>query len=108
MEYELEKKICLVTGKGSWHTHEVDNLPSIHISDGPHGLRKQNEKESHNNNSFVATCFPTSSASACSFDTKLIAVRSFSVKLAGAMNQGICALILIICGIYGISQKYPI
>lgn len=33
------------------------------------------------------------------------AVRSFSTKLAGALNQGIIALILILSGIYGISQN---
>ncbi len=38
-------------------------------------------------------------------DSVISAVRSFSVKLAGAVNQGICALILIISGIYGISQR---
>lgn len=38
-------------------------------------------------------------------DSVISAVRSFSVKLAGAMNQGICALVLIISGIYNISQN---
>jgi len=38
-------------------------------------------------------------------DSVISAVRSFSVKLAGAINQGVCALVLIISGIYHISQK---
>lgn len=38
-------------------------------------------------------------------DSVISAVRSFSVKLAGALNQGICTLVLIISGIYHISQK---
>ena len=33
------------------------------------------------------------------------AIRSFSVKLAGAVNQGISALVLIISGIYTVSQN---
>jgi melibiose permease/lactose/raffinose/galactose permease len=38
-------------------------------------------------------------------DSVISAIRSFSVKLAGALNQGVVALTLIISGIYAISQK---
>ncbi len=38
-------------------------------------------------------------------DSIISAVRSFTVKLAGALNQGILALVLIISGIYALSQK---
>ncbi|MEI3211713.1 MAG: hypothetical protein V8S42_04940 [Lachnospiraceae bacterium] len=38
-----------------------------------HGLRKQEEKVRQNNNSKAATCFPTASAVACSFDPALVA-----------------------------------
>ena len=38
-------------------------------------------------------------------DSVISAIRSFSVKLAGAMNQGVVALTLIISGIYAISQN---
>ncbi len=68
-----KEQIALVSGVGAWHTRELKNLPSIQMSDGPHGLRKQDEEETQNNNSYVATCFPTASATACSFDSKLIA-----------------------------------
>ena len=37
-------------------------------------------------------------------DSVISAVRSFSVKLAGAINQGVCAIVLIISGIYHVSQ----
>ncbi len=38
-------------------------------------------------------------------DSVISAIRSFSVKLAGALNQGISALVLIISGIYSVSQN---
>lgn len=36
----IDEKIKLLTGSGMWHTQEVKGLPSVHLSDGPHGLRK--------------------------------------------------------------------
>jgi len=38
-------------------------------------------------------------------DSVISAIRSFSVKLAGALNQGVVALTLIISGIYSLSQN---
>lgn len=38
-------------------------------------------------------------------DSVISAIRSFSVKLAGAVNQGISALVLIVSGIYTVSQN---
>jgi len=68
-----EEKINLVKGSGNWHTNDLlGKLPSIHLSDGPHGLRAQSENAKSNNDSIIATCFPTASASACSFDRMLI------------------------------------
>ena len=51
----IDEKIKLLTGSGMWHTQEVKGLPSVHLSDGPHGLRKQEEKERQNNVSLVST-----------------------------------------------------
>lgn len=66
-------KLRIVTGQGKWHTADCDGkYRSIHLSDGPHGLRKQDEDEKENNKSYVSTCFPTASAVASSWDTKLI------------------------------------
>lgn len=45
----IDEKIKLLTGSDMWHTQEVEGLPSVHLSDGPHGLRKQEEKERQNN-----------------------------------------------------------
>ena len=50
------------------------NLPSAMVSDGPHGLRKEDDSPAHFGllDSIEAICFPTASALACSFDRELI------------------------------------
>ena len=71
----LEEKAALCSGKDFWHTESVERLgiPSIMVSDGPHGLRKQDDKADNLgvNDSIEAVCFPTGSALACSFDKAL-------------------------------------
>ncbi|HEY8500278.1 MAG TPA: glycoside hydrolase family 3 C-terminal domain-containing protein [Clostridia bacterium] len=75
-EMTLEEKAGLCSGRDSWHTKGIDrlNIPSIMMSDGPHGLRKQRESgvDPGDQKSVPATCFPTASALACSWDRKLI------------------------------------
>ncbi|MGN0804641.1 MAG: beta-glucosidase [Candidatus Coproplasma sp.] len=72
---QLEIKAELVTGKSFWSTAECRslNLPSVKLSDGPNGMRVQNKRASNLglNGSQKATCFPTASAVACSFDPDL-------------------------------------
>ncbi len=66
-----EEKIRLVTGQGSWHTADLPGkLPPQLMCDGPHGIRKQKEGAS-NNDSEPATCYPTASCLASSFDLDL-------------------------------------
>ncbi len=75
-ELTLEEKASLCSGDDFWHTKAVERLgiPSIVVADGPHGLRKQNEEQDHMGmgNSVPATCFPTASATACSWDINLM------------------------------------
>ena len=68
----LEEKVLLVSGDGWWATHRIDRLevPSISITDGPHGVRKG--QGAGLSESVRATCFPTASALACSWDRKLV------------------------------------
>ena len=71
----LEEKAALVQGKTMWTTWSVPRLgiPSIFLSDGPHGLRKQAGPADNLglNESIPATCFPTAAAMANSWDTAL-------------------------------------
>lgn len=72
----LEEKAGLCSGKDFWHTKGVERMgiPSVMVSDGPHGLRKSLVEEDHTGmgESIVAVCFPAASATAASFDTELI------------------------------------
>ena len=45
----LEEKASLCSGLDFWHTKGVERLqiPSVMVSDGPHGLRKQEEDADH-------------------------------------------------------------
>ena len=74
----LEEKAALCSGKDFWHLCDVERLdiPSIMVTDGPHGLRKQNQEKTAAGdvlgNSVPATCFPTASATASSWDPELL------------------------------------
>ncbi|WP_417527674.1 glycoside hydrolase family 3 C-terminal domain-containing protein [Marinomonas shanghaiensis] len=72
----LEEKAMLCGGKDFWNLHGVErlNLPSIMVTDGPHGLRKQDGEGDHVglNAAVKATCFPTASGLAATWNTKLI------------------------------------
>lgn len=72
--FTTDEKIRLLSGVGSWHTYDCNGkLPSIMMTDGPHGLRKQDAEEfSDINRSQVATCFPTASAIASSWDVEAV------------------------------------
>lgn len=75
-ELTLEEKAMLCTGKDFWNLHGIErlDLPSIMVTDGPHGLRKQAGEGDHVglNAAVKATCFPTASGLAASWNTKLI------------------------------------
>jgi beta-glucosidase len=88
----LEEKALLLTGDGWWATHRIDRLgiPSICLTDGPHGVRKG--QGAGLSTSIPATCFPTASALACSWDPEL--VRRVGVAL-GEESQAIDVQILL-------------
>ena len=71
----LEEKAALLQGWTTWTSREVKRLgiPSIFLSDGPHGLRKQEGAGDQLglNASVPATCFPTAATMANSWDTAL-------------------------------------
>lgn len=72
----LEEKAGMCSGLDFWHLKGVERLgiPSVMVSDGPHGLRKQDQEADHLgiNESIKAVCFPPAVLSACSFDRELL------------------------------------
>lgn len=72
----LEEKAGMCSGLDFWHLKGAKRLgiPSVMVCDGPHGLRKQDDKADHLgiNDSIKAVCFPPACLSACSFDRKLL------------------------------------
>ena len=76
VQMTLEEKASLCSGLDFWHTKPVSRLgiPSVMLSDGPHGLRKQDDSADHLgiNDSIKAVCFPASCATAASFDVEAV------------------------------------
>ena len=71
----LEQKCALLSGAATFKSRAMPQygIPEIWLSDGPHGLRKQAGPADHlgQNPSEPATCFPTASAVASSWDPAL-------------------------------------
>ena len=72
----LEEKASLCSGADFWHTKAIERLglPAVMVTDGPHGLRKQEGESDHLglNESVRAVCYPSGAGLASSFDTNLI------------------------------------
>nr|WP_240930708.1 glycoside hydrolase family 3 C-terminal domain-containing protein [Isoptericola sp. BMS4] len=75
----MEEKASLLSGLDFWHTQPVERdgetlVPSVMVTDGPHGLRKQDESADHLGlgNSVPATCFPTAAALGSTWDADLL------------------------------------
>jgi beta-glucosidase len=75
-EMTLEEKASLCSGRDFWHLKGIERLgiPSIMVTDGPHGLRKQQGDSDHLGlfESVPATCFPSAAGMASSWDRELI------------------------------------
>ena len=71
----LDEKCYLLSGRDFWSTYEFKKkgVPSINLSDGPHGIRKQEGAGDQLglNGSIPATCFPTAATIANSWDPSL-------------------------------------
>ena len=70
----LEEKAALCTGASAWTTTPVERLdiPEMIVSDGPHGVRRVPDVHSMGMKSLPATCFPTASCLASTWDVDLI------------------------------------
>lgn len=70
----LEEKAALCTGASAWSTTPVErlNIPEMIVSDGPHGVRRVPDIHEMGMESLPATCFPTASCTASTWDVDLI------------------------------------
>ncbi|MCC8104241.1 MAG: glycoside hydrolase family 3 C-terminal domain-containing protein [Clostridiales bacterium] len=90
----LEEKAGMCSGLDFWHLKNVERLgiPDVMVSDGPHGLRKQDDQADHLgiNESIKAVCFPAGCLSACSFDRDLMHTLGDAIgKEAQATNVSV-------------------
>ncbi len=96
----LEEKASLLSGRDFWTTREVKrlNIPSIFLADGPHGLRKQLAASDHLglNEGVKATCFPTATTIANSWDVTLgeeigeyLGEEAFSLEVNVLLGPGL-------------------
>lgn len=92
----LEEKCALLSGKDVWHTRAIERLgiPSITLSDGPSGLRKQAAGGDHLglNASTRATCLPSSATIANSW-SELAAAKAGRVIGQEALAQDVQVLL---------------
>ena len=92
----LEEKASLMSGANFWHTKPVPRLgiPGMMLTDGPHGLRKQGGKEDNLglNQSIPATCYPTASGLANSWDENLLEEMGQYLGLEAA-SEGVSVLL---------------
>ena len=70
----LEEKAALCTGASAWTTTPIErlNVPEMIVSDGPHGVRRVPDVHELASNSLPATCFPTASCLASTWDVDLV------------------------------------
>jgi beta-glucosidase len=89
LQLTLEEKASLCSGRDDWSTQPIERLdiPWIWVADGPHGLRRAPKTNMPGyGDQLPATCFPTASALAATWDTDLI------YKVGQALGQECQAL----------------
>ena len=92
----LEEKASLMSGANFWNTKAVPRLeiPGMMLTDGPHGLRKQGGKADNLglNKSVPATCYPTASGLANTWDEELLEQMGQHLGLEAA-SEGVSVLL---------------
>ena len=93
------EKIALCSGANFWQLPAIDRLgiPSLYITDGPHGVRKQAVTEGIDlDNTIPSTCFPTAAALASSWNRALladigaaIAVEAQAMQVSVVLGPGV-------------------
>lgn len=92
----LEEKCYLFSGKDFWQSRSVERLgvPNMTLSDGPHGIRKQEGAGDQLglNGSLPATCYPTAATIANSWDPALGEELGEHLGVEAA-SQDVCVLL---------------
>jgi len=87
----IDEKASLTSGADFWTTKSVDRLgiPSIMMTDGPHGLRKQGGDTDHLGlaGSVPATCFPPAVGLSASFDPELAERVGTALGIESAIEE---------------------
>lgn len=87
-EMSLEEKIAFCTGADTWHTKEMPQygIKAIKMSDGPHGLRCQEDAADMLgvHKSLPATCFPTAVTAGAAWNTELYAAEGEAIAREAA------------------------
>ncbi len=86
----LEEKAALCTGASAWTTTPIERLgvPELTCSDGPHGVRRVPDVHEMTRQSLPATCFPTASCIASTWDVELI--RKMGEAIGRRMHRPEC------------------
>ena len=95
-QMSLEEKAGLCSGDGFWHLKGVGRLgiPAMMVTDGPHGLRRQDERGDHLGvtGSVPATCFPPAVTMAATWNRQLI--RKLGAALGEeCLSQGVSVVL---------------
>ncbi|MFK3676740.1 glycoside hydrolase family 3 C-terminal domain-containing protein [Microbacterium sp. NPDC090218] len=87
----LEEKASLTSGADFWTTKAIDRagIPSVMMTDGPHGLRKQSGSTDHLGlaSSVPATCFPPAVGIGSSFDPEIIERVGAAIGVEAAIED---------------------
>jgi beta-glucosidase len=87
----LEEKASLTSGADFWTTKAIDRvgIPSVMMTDGPHGLRKQSGSSDHLGlaDSVPATCFPPAVGIGSSFDPEIIERVGAAIGVEAAIEN---------------------
>jgi len=103
----LEEKAALCTGASPWTTTPIERLgvPELTVADGPHGVRRVANIDTLIENSLPATCFPTASCMASTWDVDLIhslgqalAEECISLEVGVVLGPGVNMKRTPVCG----------
>jgi len=87
----LEEKASLTSGADFWTTKAIDRvgIPSVMMTDGPHGLRKQSGSSDHLGlaDSVPATCFPPAVGIGSSFDPEIVERVGAAIGVEAAIEN---------------------